>query len=201
MPGHRTIAWSSLRKIQEFHAAGGAVIATGELPSKSAEFGHDADVVRGVASIFRPGGPGAGGPAGVGVLRSPGGGVAIRLETLNAATLGEALQAARAAYDVNFEPGRTLRYIHKRTRDGREVYFFANLDPGLSESVVTLRGRHTLETWDPHTGTVGAVAVQHVTRDGTEFTVVRLALAHLRSVLLLSAPAKDAGVIPLDGFR
>ena len=193
LPGHRTIGWSSLRKIQEFHAAGGAVIATGELPSKSAEFGHDADVVRGVASIFRPGGPGAGGPSRVGVLRSPGGGVAIRLETLTAATLGEALQAARRAYDVTFEPGRALRYIHKQTRDGRQVYFFANLDPKLGAATVTLRGQHRLEAWDPHTGTVDAVAVQHVTRDGIEFTVVRLTLAHLRSVFLLSAPGPAVG--------
>ncbi len=44
LPGHKTISWSSLRKIQAFFEQGGFVIATGCLPSKSAEFGHDQDV-------------------------------------------------------------------------------------------------------------------------------------------------------------
>ncbi len=52
LPGHKTIRWSSLQKIQAFHDQGGSVIATGRLPSKSAEFGHDEDVVRTVQSLF-----------------------------------------------------------------------------------------------------------------------------------------------------
>ena len=41
----------------------------------------------------------------------------------------------------------------KSVRIFSDIYnFFANLDPKLTESVVTLRGRHDLEAWDPHTG-------------------------------------------------
>src|SRR5690606_21446461 len=37
MPGHQTIRWSNLRKIKSFYDAGGRVIATRMLPTKSAE--------------------------------------------------------------------------------------------------------------------------------------------------------------------
>jgi len=45
VPGHKTIRWSNLQKIKQFYDNGGKVIFTGTLPSKSAEFGRDSDVV------------------------------------------------------------------------------------------------------------------------------------------------------------
>jgi len=52
MPGHKTIRWSNLQKIKQFYDNGGKVIATGQLPYKSAEFGHDADVVATIKAMF-----------------------------------------------------------------------------------------------------------------------------------------------------
>jgi len=52
MPGHRTIRWSNLQRIKQFYDNGGKVIATGQLPYKSAEFGHDGDVVRTIKAMF-----------------------------------------------------------------------------------------------------------------------------------------------------
>jgi hypothetical protein len=52
LPGHKTIRWSNLKKIKQFYDNGGKVIATGQLPYKSAEFGHDADVVATVKAMF-----------------------------------------------------------------------------------------------------------------------------------------------------
>ena len=52
IPGHETIRWSNLKKIKEFYDHGGKVIATGQLPHKSAEFGHDADVVATIKAMF-----------------------------------------------------------------------------------------------------------------------------------------------------
>jgi hypothetical protein len=52
LPGHRTIRWSNLQKVREFYDKGGKVIATGQLPYKSAEFGHDADVVAAIKAMF-----------------------------------------------------------------------------------------------------------------------------------------------------
>jgi hypothetical protein len=52
VPGHQTIRWSNLQKIKQFYDNGGKVIATGTLPSKSAEFDHDADVVTTINQLF-----------------------------------------------------------------------------------------------------------------------------------------------------
>ena len=52
LPGHKTIRWSNLKTIKEFYDQGGKVIATGQLPDKSAEFGHDADVVATIHEMF-----------------------------------------------------------------------------------------------------------------------------------------------------
>ena len=52
IPGHKTIRWSNLKKIKLFHDQGGKVIATGSLPFKSAEFGHDQDVVKAIKEMF-----------------------------------------------------------------------------------------------------------------------------------------------------
>lgn len=52
IPGHKTIRWSNLKKIKEFYDRGGKVIATGQLPSKSAEFGHDGDVAATIKAMF-----------------------------------------------------------------------------------------------------------------------------------------------------
>jgi hypothetical protein len=185
LPGHRTIHWSSLRQIKAFYDQGGCVIATGQLPFKSAEFGHDHDVVQVVAAMFASTGSQTGESSGFDVRRNARGGCAFRLRTLNAGALRQAMDTARPDYDVTFEPGRVLRYIHK-TRKGRHVYFFANLNPQLAETVVTLRGRHQLEAWDPHTGKIQPIESAHSRRAGKDFTAIRLALAHLKSVFLVS---------------
>ena len=52
LPGQKTIRWSNLKKVKEFYDRGGKVIATGQLPDKSAEFGHDADVVTIIKAMF-----------------------------------------------------------------------------------------------------------------------------------------------------
>ena len=52
IPGGNTIHWSNLQKIQKFYESGGIVIGTTQLPSRSAEPGHDADVQQAIVSIF-----------------------------------------------------------------------------------------------------------------------------------------------------
>jgi len=185
LPGHKTIRWSSLQKIKAFYEQGGAVIATGQLPSKSAEFGHDDDVLQAVAAMFGPLEPLADAGPSFDLRRGPRGGRAIRLRARNAEALRGALDAALPHYDVSFDPGQTLRYIHKIWQ-GRHVFFFANLDPKLAESVVTLRGRHDLEAWDPHTGKSKPLQASHSRESGLDLTHIRLALPHLRSVFLVS---------------
>jgi hypothetical protein len=175
LPGHKTIHWSSLKKIKAFYDGGGCVIATGQLPSKSAEFGHDRDVVETVAAIFE----GAEGG------RNAAGGRAIRLRELNAASLRSGLDSVPGGYDVSFPEGVALRYIHKVWK-GEHVYFFANLNPQVSGSEVTLRGRHQLEAWDPHTGEIRAIECRYETGARGERTKVGLSLGYLKSVFLIS---------------
>ena len=52
LPAHKTISWSNLKKIKQFYDNGGKVIAIGTLPSQSAEFGHDSDVVATIGQMF-----------------------------------------------------------------------------------------------------------------------------------------------------
>jgi hypothetical protein len=185
LPGHKCIAWSSLKRIKAFYAMGGCVIATGLLPFKSAEFGHDLDVAQAVATIFGAAPLVVDTTGGFDVNRNPRGGCGIHLRALSAQNLRAALEAVQRIYDVTFEPGRALRYIHK-SQNGQQLYFFANLNPQLAESVVTMRGNHEFEAWDPHTGKIQPVETTHSKRSGTDLTHVRLALPHLKSLFLVS---------------
>jgi hypothetical protein len=187
LPGHRAIAWSTLRKIKAFHDQGGAVIASGELPTRSAEFGRDADVLRTVAELFGSPPPGAAADPRWDLRRNPAGGVAIHLRKLGAENLRAALDLARPHYDVSFPTGQALRYIHKQGH-GRHLYLLANLDPALGGSSVTLRGRHELEGWNPHTGAIQPVPVTHSDREGVPFTHVRLELPPRQSLFLVTKP-------------
>jgi hypothetical protein len=184
LPGHKTIRWSSLRKIMAFFDAGGTVIATGALPAKSAEFGHDEDVTRTIAALFGTQTP---------VARNANGGAAICLKTLNAATLREALDLARGVYDVEVEGKDVLRYIHK-IKDGIHIYLFANLSGKPVDAHARLRGRMDLEIWDPHTGRVTPAEFSRETKAGGDVTRVRLTLSPTKSIFILgqAAPSEDA---------
>lgn len=178
LPGHKTICWSNLRKIKEFYDRGGKIIATGCLPSKSAEFGHDEDVVRTIGAIF-----GAGG-ADPGVKRNDEGGMAIGLKSLDAASLRGALDLALAVYDVEYESNAPLRYIHK-IKDDAHIYLFANLGAARINTQVRLRGRMQLEAWDPHAGQIATTPCTHEAEAGGDITRIGLTLPGRRSVFLL----------------
>ncbi len=77
LPGHKTIRWSTLKKIKTFYDQGGSVVATGQLPFGSAEFGHDDDVVRTVESLFGAAVSGTGEGEGDAIRRTRRGGCAI----------------------------------------------------------------------------------------------------------------------------
>jgi len=158
LPGHKTIRWSNLKKIKAFYDAGGKVIATGELPQKSAEFGHDADVASAIAIMF---------------AKKP-----------DAASLREKLADALTVYDVECEGERPPRYIHK-VKDRVHIYLFANIDLTALDTHVRLRGRLKLEAWDPHTGNVQPAQYTHEIEGDYTVTRVRLTLPAVRSLVFL----------------
>lgn len=182
LPGHKTVCWSNLKKIKAFFDAGGKVVATGTLPQKSAEFGHDADVVQTIETLF-PGGDDAAGN------RNAKGGRSVFLKKPTAESMRRALDAMLDVYDVESEPGKPLTYIHKLVA-GRHVYFFANLGKNAVAEHVQLRGRLRLEVWDPHTGEVSPADLAHERQSDVDVTKVRVALSPTKSVFLVAAESR-----------
>jgi len=189
LPGHQTIRWSNLKKIAEFYERGGKVIATGRLPSHSAEFGHDRDVTQTIEAIF--GVRASDEPADFGVARNTNGGLAIHLKALNAAAVRKALDTALDVYDVEYEGQQVLRYIHK-VRDGTHIYLFANITGRPIDTHARLRGRMQFEAWDPHTGQIAPMESAYETEGGCDVTRVRLTLPPTKSVFLLGSNAKTS---------
>ena len=58
--------------------------------------------------------------------------------------------------DLNSSEG-CLSYIHKN-KEGRDFYFFANSTDKHIDTEVSLRGKMTLELWNPYTGEITPVS-------------------------------------------
>ncbi len=182
LPGHKTILWSNLKKIKKFYDGGGRVIATGTLPFKSAEFGHDKDVVRAIETMFGTREPST--SADYSLKANAHGGMAIRLNVLSPATLRKALDKALDVYDVQFETNKVLRYIHK-IKDSRNIYLFANIAAKTIDTHARIRGRVQPEIWNPHTGEISKAECTHEAKAGMDVTVVRITLAPFKSVFIV----------------
>jgi hypothetical protein len=59
---------------------------------------------------------------------------------------------------------------------------------------VRLRGKLTLQAWDPHTGTMTPLESEYLTAGGQAVTRVRLMLDPVQAVFLTSPFAANAGV-------
>ena len=194
LPACRTIRVTNLKKIHDFLAHGGRVIATTCLPEQSAEFGHDAEVQRMTQEMFGPGGRG------------------VFVSDPDEETLLKALDELGIAWDVRIENAteipRNVRKAHdyggRLNRDpdwyeggnrefaclhrcvpGAEVYFFANAS-GLDVSAdVQLRGQLELETWNPHTGDIQPLDSTFAEDHGQPVTQFQLSLAPIRSKFIV----------------
>lgn len=198
LPAEDVIYWSNLQKIKQFYDAGGKVIATTELPGKAAEFGHDQDVVATVRSLF---GPGLGPSAEFTKQTNAAGGAAYFVPSLSGAApaLAAALEDAQADADVRFagqgsevKPDQSmLSYLHK-VKAGRNIYFFANSTDQRVETGVTLRGRITLQNWNPHTGDLAPLTTTETMQNGQPFTQARLCLEPVKSVFWVERAAGES---------
>ena len=187
------ISAATLEKIVAFHAAGGTVIFTSKLPSRSAEPGRDTRVGELVRELF-----GVGSDAAPRVFTRrvhPGGGKAFFIPDIDA-PLGETTRLAAALdeglelRDVRFEEALPLAgqdgeltCIHK-VRDGRDYYFFANSSDVALDTWVRLRGRIVPEALDPHTGEITPVEHQHIVVAERQATRVHLVLGPNRSLFI-----------------
>jgi hypothetical protein len=193
MPGATTIHLTNLQKIKQFYDAGGKVIATTCLPYKSAAFGKDAEVQAIIKEMF-----------GVDPLNqeqtdtetSPvkqtnaNGGRTYFLKNPTKDALQSTLEEAIPVCDVNIETNQkaadgNLAYIHK-VIDRRDFYFIANSSRTDYDLDITLRGKHTLELWNPHTGAIEPINVTCEEKMGTTITRVQLPLGAVQSRFLVS---------------
>jgi hypothetical protein len=208
VPSGDVISAAAAAKIKAFYDAGGAVIATGQLPTKSAEFGKDQEVRRIIGDVF---GVSPDEPLKADVRRAqdrqnfyvfwyyirknPAGGQAIFLPVTHPWLMDFALKLALPQRDVDIQqpiaPIRTgpdydgaLTYIHK-VKDGRDIYFFANSSPKAVDTKVVLRGQRTLRIWNPHTGSQQDAEFTAGDANGQAITTIRLVLPPVTSLFYI----------------
>ncbi|MEI7899009.1 MAG: glycosyl hydrolase [bacterium] len=197
LPACRTVYLSNLKKVKRFYDGGGCVVATTCLPEQSAEFGCDEEVRRLTQAMF--------GPSGHGVfvakpdersLKQALDGLAlvwdVRVEGVpeipRVSRDGKDPYVNQSALNSNWYEGgnRQFAYIHK-VKAGADLYFFANSSAQRVTADVTLRGRHNLELWDPHTGAVSPAPCSHDREASADITRVRVDLEPVKSVFLISS--------------
>lgn len=136
--------------------------------------------------------------------RNAKGGQAYYAPQPTAGTLAAILEDALPVADVAFEDapaastgGGMLSYLHK-VKDGAPLYYFANSSDERVDTWVRLRGRLTLELWDPHTGTMTPVEGSHGKVKEQDVTRVHLTLGPVKSVFVVGppAPAGDPPQVP-----
>jgi len=195
LPGAKVVHAGNLAVVKRFWELGGKVIATTQLPFKSAEFGKDAEVKQAIADMF---GAEAAAPVEDFAKRpdrslrhaNAAGGVACFIERPTPERVRAVLQALVPVPDLSFEgnpavKGGNLSYIHK-VLDGREVYFLANSSDTGFETAVHIRGASGFELWDPHTGTIAECMQTHATDTDSPVTIVPLHFPPVHSVFLVS---------------
>ena len=208
LPAGDTLSAAAAAKIKEFYDKGGVVIATGKLPTRSAEFGKDREVRQMVADVF---GVSQDEPLKADVRRAQdrqnfyvfwyyikknqAGGQAIFLPVVHPWLIDYALKMVLPVRDVDIqEPIAPLRrgneyqgaltYIHK-VKDGRDIYFFANSSPENVDTKVLLRGHKTLRIWNPHTGEQQTAEFTSGEVNGQPVTTVHLVLPSVSSLFFI----------------
>lgn len=171
IPGMKTISLSCLRKIEQFHRAGGSVLFTTQLPQKSVEPNSDPEVKQIVNRLLSND-------------RTATSGKVFFIEKPGPAILGDRLAACLDVPDVAFAPGQALNYIHKEVGD-QAVYYFANLKEAPYTANVVLRGKVTPRLLDPHSGKSIGVKYKHQVLHGMETTSVLLPINSNSSVFIV----------------
>ena len=208
LPAGDTLSAAAAAKIKEFYDKGGMVIATGLLPTRSAEFGKDKEVQQAIADVF---GVSPDEPLKADVRRAQdrqnfyvfwyyiktnkAGGQALFLPSTHPWLIDFALKQVLPLRDVDIqEPLGALRrgneyegaltYIHK-IKNGRDIYFFANSSSKAIDTKVVLRGKKALRIWNPHTGGQEAAELTPAEANGQPVTTVRLVLPAVSSLFFI----------------
>ena len=213
MPSSKILSVETLKRIRDFYNAGGKILATNLLPSKSAEFGRDDEVVALVKEIFHIDSRDPMPAESISVINGKGGQSMflplaekdalekavdtllpepdVRIDAVEALNQPDALTCPLLGVDeyrnLPSEKLGMLSYIHKQ-KEGQDIYLFANSSDKTVDTWVTLRGHLCLEKWDPHTGSIAKWKDTEYQKNasGETFTRFRLHLEPVSSVFAVS---------------
>lgn len=174
IPASKTISVSTLEQAVALYKAGGRVIFTSQLPTRSAERGQDARIGELMNELL---------PAATRYNENKEGGQVHFVAQLTPESLQNALRSENPS-DIVFDAPKPLRYIHKE-RDGKALFYLANLEPTAYRSDVILRGKMRLEAWNPHTGESAPVSVRYEKQGKEMVTRLTLDLPERHSLFLL----------------
>ena len=210
LPSMQVISVSALQKIYDFYLSGGKIIATGEIPCKSAEFGKDDEVIRLIKKMMGVD-PSIRQPTDNFVVRNINGGCIDYIRKVNTNNLRVSIDSLISGPDVRIESVKPLEkpdskillgvdkyrdlppeelgvfsYIHKQ-KEVREIYLFANSTNTPVNTIVRLKGKLTLEKWDPHTGAITPwPSTWSSDAMGKIFTTITLELNPVKSTFAIS---------------
>ncbi len=204
IPGGDTFSADAAAKVLEFYRAGGQVLATSKLPTKSAEFGRDAEVRDMVYEVF---GMSDIRPMTCSVRhasyrflnifsnRNDRGGCGYFIAQPYTSVLEQLINQIIPVKDVDMgvapeyyvkmdhDYAGAITYTHK-VRGGKDIYFFANSTDYPMESTFTVRGeKNSMEVWDPHTGERETLEFRKTGKGGTQF---KLSLDSLKGLFVVA---------------
>ncbi len=165
---------AEMQKIKAFHDAGGLVIATGVVPSKSANVNvEDSEIQALSAAIFTNGN---------GIL------VAQAHQEL----ISRALSGSSVAWEYfgsNNILGDDIACMQYK-KDGRDFYFIGNSSKQKATVTIKIKGRSDWQLWNPHTGEISEAKPSYQKVKGTEYALFKLTLDPGRS-MFASRPSQD----------
>jgi hypothetical protein len=181
LPPMTTVRMPTLRKIRDFHAVGGSVIAFGRLPSGSAENGREDPEIRTLISEM------------FGILPEESVPGTIRRQNGNRGTaffVPEDIDRVPEIIPEIFTPDvvcneRNLHYTHQKVGE-LDIYFLVNVEGEYRKLTVSFRAVGDLEIWDP---LAGKVEKHYRTKRQGERTEVRLTMAPYQGAILVFSPA------------
>jgi len=184
IPGGKVISLETVQKIQQFYNAGGKVIATTLLPTKSARLGQDSLVVSIIKEIF-----GKDVYANAQLQTNTKGGKALFVPNPNKEHLRAAIDTFSPNADVIFTSDMEIiselgvfSYSHK-IKDEKDIYFFANSSNDTIKTEVLLRDKHNLEEWNADNGLVKILEkVKYIKKNGQTYTQLSLQLNPVSSI-------------------
>ena len=182
LPSVKTISLSNMEMIHEFYNSGGKVIFTTQLPVQSAGFNQDEDVKSLIKDIFKVSDYDNITPI---ISENNNGGRAVFIPEPDDKNIRLALDESRVAFDVIFEPGKNLNYIHKKVTNG-DLYYFANLNDLNIYTNISLRGRINPEIWDPHTGYISSPDYSYEMFEDICYTEIKVSIPGNQSLFIIS---------------